>query len=163
MKRVTRQISESIAFPMSLSECDALLHDVLQVFAPQFAKDAQVLYAGDSSQQAAAGSRERLASVGFDPRSLAKLPDVVLHVEAQSRLFLVDVCAPLGLIDAARRAELRLAFGATEADLVFVTAFPTRLHMVSCATDIAWESVVWCADNPTHLIHFNGDRFLGPH
>ena len=26
-----------------------------------------------------------------------------------------------------------------------------------------WETEVWVADAPTHLIHFNGRRFLGPY
>ena len=29
--------------------------------------------------------------------------------------------------------------------------------------EIAWETEVWVADAPSHLIHFNGLRFLGPH
>ncbi|MFS2517149.1 MULTISPECIES: BsuBI/PstI family type II restriction endonuclease [Parabacteroides] len=28
--------------------------------------------------------------------------------------------------------------------------------------DIAWETEVWIAENPGHMIHFNGDRFIGP-
>ena len=27
--------------------------------------------------------------------------------------------------------------------------------------EIAWEIEVWCADAPSHLIHFDGARFLG--
>jgi hypothetical protein len=26
-----------------------------------------------------------------------------------------------------------------------------------------WETEVWVAGSPTHLIHFNGERFLGPY
>jgi hypothetical protein len=29
--------------------------------------------------------------------------------------------------------------------------------------EIAWETEVWVADAPSHLIHFNGERFLGPY
>jgi hypothetical protein len=28
---------------------------------------------------------------------------------------------------------------------------------------ISWETEVWVADSPTHMIHFNGERFLGPY
>ncbi len=28
--------------------------------------------------------------------------------------------------------------------------------------DVAWETEVWIADNPDHLVHFNGHKFLGP-
>ena len=26
-----------------------------------------------------------------------------------------------------------------------------------------WESEVWVAEDPDHLIHFDGERFLGPY
>ena len=42
-------------------------------------------------------------------------------------------------------------------------AFPDRAEFRKNAADIAWETEVWIADNPDHMIHFNGDRFLGPH
>jgi len=29
--------------------------------------------------------------------------------------------------------------------------------------EISWETEVWLTDAPDHLIHFNGDRFFGPH
>jgi hypothetical protein len=29
--------------------------------------------------------------------------------------------------------------------------------------EIAWETDVWIAEAPTHLIHFNGERLLGPY
>jgi adenine-specific DNA-methyltransferase len=47
--------------------------------------------------------------------------------------------------------------------LVYVTAFPDRAEFRKNAADIAWETEVWIADNPDHLVHFNGERFLGPH
>jgi hypothetical protein len=28
--------------------------------------------------------------------------------------------------------------------------------------DIAWETEIWIAEMPSHMIHFNGDKFLGP-
>ena len=28
--------------------------------------------------------------------------------------------------------------------------------------EIAWETEVWLADMPEHMIHMNGDRFMGP-
>ncbi|MEL1224767.1 MAG: BsuBI/PstI family type II restriction endonuclease, partial [Candidatus Neomarinimicrobiota bacterium] len=34
--------------------------------------------------------------------------------------------------------------------------------MRSYLADIAWESEVWVSSDPSHLIHFNGDKFMGP-
>ena len=29
--------------------------------------------------------------------------------------------------------------------------------------DIPWETEVWLESDPTHMIHFNGSRFMGPY
>jgi len=44
-----------------------------------------------------------------------------------------------------------------------VTAFLTRRAMTKYLADISWETEVWVAEAPSHLIHFNGERFLGPY
>jgi adenine-specific DNA-methyltransferase len=38
-----------------------------------------------------------------------------------------------------------------------------RKTMQSFITQISWETEVWVAEAPDHLIHFNGERFLGPY
>jgi type II restriction enzyme len=44
-----------------------------------------------------------------------------------------------------------------------VTAFPNRATMSRYLGGITWETEVWVADAPSHLIHFNAERFLGPY
>lgn len=44
-----------------------------------------------------------------------------------------------------------------------MSCFPSRSEMRKYLNVIAWETEVWCAEDPTHLIHFNGERFLGPY
>jgi type II restriction enzyme len=58
---------------------------------------------------------------------------------------------------------LTALFASASAGLVFVTAFLSRRDLVKYVHDIAWETEVWVADAPTHLIHFDGIRFLGPY
>ena len=62
-----------------------------------------------------------------------------------------------------RHEELRKLFAGCSAGLVFVTAFPDRQTMVRHLGEISWETEVWLADSPGHMIHFNGERFLGPY
>jgi hypothetical protein len=38
-----------------------------------------------------------------------------------------------------------------------------RAVMTRYLGEIAWETEVWVADAPSHLIHFDGARFLGPY
>ena len=68
-----------------------------------------------------------------------------------------------GPVDGKRHAELAQLFAESTAGLVFVTAFPDRVVMSQYVGEIAWETEVWVADAPSHLIHFNGVRFLGPY
>lgn len=42
-------------------------------------------------------------------------------------------------------------------------AVESRRTMQTFIPHIAWESEVWMADDPDHMIHFNGERFLGPY
>jgi hypothetical protein len=44
-----------------------------------------------------------------------------------------------------------------------VTAFETRRSMQSFLSQLAWESEVWIAEDPDHMIHFNGEHFLEPY
>ena len=91
------------------------------------------------------------------------MPDVVLHFVERDWLLLVESVTSHGPVDSKRHAELMTLFEASSAGLVYVTAFPTRAVMSKYLADIAWETEVWVADSPTHLIHFNGVRFLGPY
>jgi hypothetical protein len=91
------------------------------------------------------------------------MPDGVLHYSAREWLLLVEPVTSHGPVDAKRHEALRHLFSASSAGLVFVTAFPNRPTMARHLPDIGWETELWVADAPTHLIHFNGTRFLGPY
>ena len=78
-------------------------------------------------------------------------------------LYLIEAVTSHVLINRKRRNELAKVFSTTSAGLVYVTTFPDRSTMVKYLKEISWESEVWIADTPEHMIHFNGNRFLGPH
>lgn len=80
-----------------------------------------------------------------------------------SGLLLVESVTSHGPVDGKRHAELSRLFAGCQAGLVYVTAFPTRAIMAKYLSEISWETEVWVAEAPTHLIHFNGERFLGPY
>jgi hypothetical protein len=103
-----------------------------------------------------------LAGLGVDVDSHGKMPDVVLHFTEKNWLLLVESVTSHGPVDGKRHAELAKLFAGSTAGLVYVTAFPNRAIMGRYLGEIAWETEVWVADAPSHLIHFNGERFLGP-
>lgn len=45
---------------------------------------------------------------------------------------------------------------------VYVSAFPDFTEFKKHSTNIAWETEIWLVDFPEHMIHFNGDRLVGP-
>jgi hypothetical protein len=91
------------------------------------------------------------------------MPDVVLWYEAQNWLVLVESVTSHGPVDSKRHIELKTLFKSASADMVYISAFPDRRTFARFASDVAWETEVWVADNPTHMVHFNGSRFLGPY
>ena len=91
------------------------------------------------------------------------MPDIVIYLEARNWLLIVEAVTSHGPVDSKRHIELAKLFRQSTAGLVYVTAFSSREAMSQYVAQIAWETEVWVADAPSHLIHFNGERFLGPH
>lgn len=107
--------------------------------------------------------RLSLRALGIPPCDPAAAPDVVIHDQERDWLFLVDAVESLRHMDEARHEELTAQFKPCGKGLIFFSAFADRDTFSRYAETIAWETVVWIADAPDHIIHFNGERFLGPY
>lgn len=140
-----------------------LIRQLVEVFGARFAPGGILLYAGDTGDKWGYFDRHAFAAIDVTIDSHGKMPDVVIHHKDKDWLLLCEAVTSHGPVDGKRRDELRALFRSSRAGLVFVTAFPSRSVMSRYLNEIAWETEVWCADHPTHLIHFNGERFLGPH
>lgn len=103
------------------------------------------------------------ATLGLNLDQHGKFPDVVLYDGERNWLLLIECVTSHGPVDPKRQADLANLFSHSSADILFVTAFPDRSTMARYLTDISWETEVWVADSPSHLIHFDGERFLGPY
>lgn len=144
--------------------------DIIHEFCPRFiGGKGRLLYIGDTASSRDEGGKlmildkDYLKSIGVPPMAHDKLPDVVVYDEDKKWLFLIEAVTSHGPVSPKRWVELNDAFKDCEVGIVYVTAFPDRAEFRKNAADIAWETEVWIADNPDHMIHFNGDRFLGPH
>ncbi len=142
--------------------CD-LIRAIIEEFAPRFLPGGRLIYAGDTGQKWGYFDAQLLKELGVEVDFHGKMPDVVIHYAERDWLVLVESVTSHGPVDGKRHAELTAIFGRSSAGLVFVTAFPDRATMSRYLSEIAWETEVWVAEAPSHLIHFNGDRFLGPH
>lgn len=136
---------------------------MIEEFCPRFAKGGQVLDVGDAGKDDPIFAEDELRRLGVSLDKHGKLPDLVIYVPDRNWLVLLQDASSHGPVDGKRYGELGALFGGATADLVLVSCFPSRAAIRRYPADIAWETEVWCADEPDHLIHFNDERFLGPY
>jgi hypothetical protein len=161
--RIRVKIARGKKITLSPGEHSNLIRAIIEEFAPRFAPGSVLVYAGDTGDKWGYFDAPLLAGLGVAVNPHGKMPDVVLYYESKNWLLLVESVTSHGPVDGKRHAELSKLFADSTAGLVYVTAFPSRAIMSRYLGEIAWETEVWVADAPSHLIHFNGERFLGPH
>lgn len=164
LKCVPVRIGKNKKIELSPGAHSRLIKFIIEDFAPRFAPGSALVYAGDTGKKWGHFDDVLLKSLGvksLDPHG--KMPDVVLHYPERDWLLLVESVTSHGPVDGKRHEELAKLFKKAKPGLVFVTAFPDKTTYKKYAADIAWETEVWIADAPEHMIHFNGSRFLGPY
>jgi hypothetical protein len=157
------QIAPGKQIHISPGEHSELIKAIVEDFAPRFAPGATLVYVGDTGEKWSYFDRELLIKIGLTVDSHGKMPDVVLYYGKRNWLLLVESVTSHGPVDGKRQEELEKLFSSTSAGLVYVTAFPSRSITARYLSEIAWETEVWVAESPSHLIHFNGEKFLGPY
>jgi len=140
-----------------------LIKDIIRDFGPRFAPGSEVVYVGDTGDKTGYFQKDRLKELGVEIDRHGKMPDVVLYYKAKNWLLLIEAVTSHGPVDAKRHNELSKLFKTAAPGLVYVTAFPDRATMGRYLAEISWETEVWVSEAPTHIIHFNGERFLGPY
>lgn len=161
--KIAVKIAEGKEISISPGEHSTLIKGIIEEFGPRFVPGGVLIYAGDTGNKWGYFDELVLTELGVVVDSHGKMPDVVLYCKERNWLLLVEAVTSHGPVDGKRHDELESLFSDSTAGLVFVTAFPNRNIMGRYLTEIAWETEVWVADSPTHLIHFNGERFLGPY
>lgn len=153
---------EEVVF-LSAGDHSQLIKAIIEDFAPRFAPGARLIYVGDTGAKGGYFKKEALAALGVTVDNHGKMPDVVLYWAEKNWLFLVESVTSHGPVDGKRYEELSRLFGPSSAGLIFVTAFPNKKVLSRYIAEVAWETEIWLADNPTHMLHLNGERFLGPY
>jgi len=147
----------------SAGEHNDLQKAIIEDFLPRYGFGAEVLYVGDTSDKYLHLESEKLEELNFFEISHEELPDVIAFSEQKNWLYLIEAVHSSGPIGEIRLLQLEKLTENCNADIVYVTAFLNRPKFRQFMTDIAWETEVWIADNPDHMVHFNGDKFLGPY
>lgn len=163
MQMIPLTLDDGTEIRLSPGEHSQLIHDIVTEFGPRFAPGSEVIYLGDTGAKEDFFRKERLAELGVTVDRKGKLPDVVLYWPDKDWLLLIESVTSHGPVDGKRHNELRVLFQDSKPGKVYVTAFPNRKAMGKYLAELSWETEVWVAEAPTHMIHFNGDRFLGPH
>lgn len=135
---------------------------VVEEFAPRFAPGGKLLYIGDAEDKDLYVNTAGLEALKLPLTEHSKLPDIVISDEKRGWLFLIEVVTSHGPVSAKRVVELEEFTKDCPYGIVYVTAFPNAKEFKKHVDDIAWETEVWLSDTPDHMIHFNGDRFIGP-
>jgi hypothetical protein len=163
MTRVPVRTADGKELALSGGTHSSLIKSIIEDFASRFAPGGTLVYAGDTGAKWGQFDKALLSGLGVTVDAHGKMPDVVVYYPEKNWLILIEAVTSHGPVDGKRHAELATLFANSTAGLVYVTAFPSKTVMTRYLGDIAWETEVWVADSPTHLIHFNGVRFLGPH
>ena len=163
MRRIPLVLAAGVTIELSPGGQNALIRKVVDEFCPRFAPGARPLYVGDTRQKWAYFDEDGLGALGVVVEEHGKMPDVVVHYTDKNWLVVIEAVTSHGPVNPKRLAELKSLFSGSSAGLVFVTAFLNRRGLLKYLSEIAWETEVWVADAPGHMIHFNGERFLGPY
>jgi BsuBI/PstI restriction endonuclease domain/BsuBI/PstI restriction endonuclease HTH domain len=156
-------LADGQSLKLSSGKHSALIKSIIEEFAPRFVPGGKLVYVGDTGTKWGYFDTELLSSLGVKTETHGKMPDAVIFYPDKNWLLLIEAVTSHGPVDGKRHDELSRLFKSSKAGLVFVSAFPDRKTMNKYLDVISWETEVWVADSPTHLIHFNGVRFLGPY
>ncbi len=149
-------------FQFSIGRHNELQKAIIQEFAPRFAPNSECLYVGDTIEKDLVKNVDKLKELGFEITLHDKMPDVVLYREDKDWIYFVESVTSVGPMDAKRILEITEMTKNVVVGKIFVTAFLDFKTYKRFSENLAWETEVWIAEMPEHMIHLNGDKFLGP-
>jgi BsuBI/PstI restriction endonuclease domain/BsuBI/PstI restriction endonuclease HTH domain len=162
-KKLNAQLPDGRLLELAAGPHNTLQKAVLEKFIPRFLIDAQVLYLGDAIKKSLHSETKKLADLGFKELAHGMLPDIVLLDVARNWIFLIEAVHSSNPISKLRHLALEEFTIGCSIPKVFVSVFASRSEFRKWVVDISWETEVWIVDSPDHMIHFNGDKFLGPY
>jgi hypothetical protein len=149
-------------FKFSTGKHNQLQKAIIEEFAPRFAPNSVCLYVGDTTDKDLYKDEGMLKRLGFEITKHDKMPDVVLYKPDTDWVYFIEAVTSVGPMSPKRILELDDLTKNVTVGKVYVTAFLNIDTYKKFVKEIAWETEVWLADMPEHMIHLNGDRFMGP-
>ncbi len=164
-KRTMRKMPIRIngeTFTFSPGKHNQLQKVIIEEFASRFAPSTECLYAGDTEKKDLFKNSEKLQRLGFTITLHDKMPDIILYSEEKNWLYFIESVTSVGPMEPKRIKEIEEMTEGVTAGKIYVTAFLDFKTFKRFSETLAWETEVWIADMPDHMIHLNGDKFLGP-
>lgn len=149
-------------FTFSPGKHNELQKAIIEEFAPRFAPNSECLYVGDTTQKDLVKNIEKLSELGFEITLHDKMPDVVLYREDKNWIYFIESITSVGPMDPKRIVEIEALTKNVTAGKIYISAFLDFSTFKKFSDQLAWETEVWIAEMPDHMIHLNGDKFLGP-
>jgi len=160
--KIPLQTAEGKIYKLSPGRHNKLEVAIIEEFCPRFAPGAKLIYLGDTAKKTLIFDEAAFAKLGIPVSQHDKFPDVILYDQKKKWLFLIEAVTTHGPVSPKRQLELEKLFAKCKAGKIYVTVFLDFTTYKKYANDIAWDTEVWIAEIPSHMIHFNGDNFLGP-
>ena len=162
MERIPVTLPSGVTLELSTGEHNLLQKKIVEDFLSKYGMGAEVLYIGDSIDKYLHRDTEALQQlhISLEHRTL---PDVVAYSREKNLLFLIEAYHSSNPMNNERVGSLKQLVADCRANVVFITAFLTKTEGLKHLKEIAWETEVWFANEPDHMIHLNGHKFLEVH
>ena len=159
MERIPVTLPSGVTLELSTGEHNLLQKKIVEDFLSLFGMGAEVLYIGDSTDKYLHRDTETLQQLHITLEH-GKLPDIVAYSREKNLLFLIEAYHSSNPMSSERVKSLKQLVVDSGANVVFVTAFLNKVEGLKHLKEIAWETEVWFANEPEHMIHLNGCKFL---
>ena len=163
MNKVPVHMPDGSTVNLSAGGQNILIKAMVEEFCPRFTPGGEVVYIDDTDKQQDRHNHPVLERLGVEIEEHGKAPDLIVWMEDRGWLFLMEACSTHGPIDVIRKRDLARIFRGAAGHIVYVSCFPDRAVMRKYLADLAWETEAWVAEDPEHMIHLDGERFLGPY
>ncbi len=162
-RKVPVKLPSGKRLELSFGPHNDLQKAIIEEFLPRYGHGAEVLYIGDTAKKSLLMDEAKLVSLGFFELAHEALPDVVAYDAAHNWLFLIEAVHSSNPVSKLRHLMLERMTATCTAPRVYVSVFRDRQSLRNWLLEISWETEVWLVESPDHLIHFDGEKFLGPH
>lgn len=149
---------------LSKSEHNKLQKKILEQLVPLVSKGKpELLYIGDAADRSLLQENDRLDELGIHVLSQSgNLPDIIIYDSQENCVIFIEAYHSTGPFTLDRVNAIKALCHCREGmEAAFITAFDTTTKMLKHYKEVAWDTEIWSADEPTHLVHKNGDKFIG--